>query len=217
MALGPGARLGPYEITAQIGAGGMGEVYHARDTKLGRDVALKMLPDAFANDPERLARFEREARTLAALNDPHIAQVYGFEESERAHALVMELVDGEDLAQRVTRGPVPLDEAVSIAKQIAEALEDDGRDDSRNRRLHGARAGKREACRQACGYLGLRLRPLRDALRPTDLRRGRDRVGRDRRGDQGGARLEGATRRHTAARAHAARAVPAEGPEAPSS
>src|ERR671913_1967548 len=120
MALSPGARRGPYEITAKIGAGGMGEVYRARDAKLGRDVALKILPDAFANDPDRLARFEREARTLATLNHPRIAQVYGFEDNR---ALVMELVEGEDLSARIARGAIPLDEALPIARQIAEALE----------------------------------------------------------------------------------------------
>src|SRR5687767_3687734 len=97
----------------------MGEVYRARDTKLGRDVALKILPDAVANDPERLARFEREAKTLASLNHPHIAQIYGFED----RALVMELVEGEDLSARIARGPIPLDESLPIARQIAEALE----------------------------------------------------------------------------------------------
>ena len=119
MSLAPGIRLGPYEITAQIGAGGMGEVYRARDTKLDRDVALKILPELFASDPERLMRFEREAKTLASLNHPHIAQIHGFEE----RALVMELVEGEDLSQRIARGAIPLDEALPIAKQIAEALE----------------------------------------------------------------------------------------------
>ncbi len=120
MALSPGARLGPYEITAAIGKGGMGEVYRARDTKLHRDVAIKVLPDLFARDPERLARFDREARTLAALNHPHIAQVYGVEGT----ALIMELVDGEDLSQRLARaGAIPLDEAVPIALQIGQALE----------------------------------------------------------------------------------------------
>src|SRR5712691_1845511 len=98
MSLAPGARLGAYEVVAAIGAGGMGEVYRARDPKLQRDVAIKVLPDLFAHDPERLARFEREARTLAALNHPHIAQVFGVEESGTIHALVMEFVDGEDLS-----------------------------------------------------------------------------------------------------------------------
>src|ERR671911_2368553 len=113
MALAIGARLGPYEIVAPLGAGGMGEVYRARDTKLNRDVAIKILPATFAADPDRVARFEREARTLAALSHPNIAQIYGLEGS----ALVMELVEGEDLAQRIAGGPIPLDEALSIAKQ----------------------------------------------------------------------------------------------------
>ena len=97
MALSTGTRLGPYEILGALGAGGMGEVYRARDTKLNRDVALKILPDAFANDPDRLARFTREAQTLAALNHPNIAAIYGLEESGGVRALVMELVEGEDL------------------------------------------------------------------------------------------------------------------------
>ena len=123
MALTPGARLGIYEIIASIGVGGMGEVYRATDTTLGRQVAIKILPDAFASDPERLARFEREAKTLASLNHPHIAAIYGFEKSAGMHALVMELVEGPTLADRVAQGPIPLDEALPIAKQIAEALE----------------------------------------------------------------------------------------------
>jgi len=123
MPLGPGTRLGPYEILSALGAGGMGEVYRARDTKLDRDVAIKVLPEVFAAEPERIARFQREAKTLAALNHPHIAAIYGIEESDGTHALVMELVEGEDLSQRISRGPVPLDEALPIAKQIAEALE----------------------------------------------------------------------------------------------
>ena len=118
-----GQALGPYTISAQIGEGGMGEVYRARDTKLHRDVALKMLPTAFALDPDRLARFEREAHVLAALNHPHIAAIYGFEESNGVQALVLELVDGQTLADRLAQGPIPLDEALLIAKQIAEALE----------------------------------------------------------------------------------------------
>src|SRR5262245_2375592 len=119
MPLPPGTRVGPYEITGKLGAGGMGEVYRARDTKLNRDVAIKVLPDLFAADPERLARFTREAQTLAALNHPHIAHVYGLEGT----ALVMELVEGEDLSAIIARGPVPAVEALSIAKQIADALE----------------------------------------------------------------------------------------------
>jgi serine/threonine protein kinase len=123
LALAPGTRLGVYEVTAQIGEGGMGQVYQARDTKLHRDVALKILPDAFARDPDRLARFTREAQTLASLNHPNIAQIHGFEESGNVRALVMELVEGEDLSQRIARGAIPITEALSTAKQIAEALE----------------------------------------------------------------------------------------------
>ena len=123
LALTPGARLGPYEVIASIGAGGMGEVFRARDTKLNRDVALKVLPDVFASDPDRLARFTREAQTLASLNHPNIAHIHGLEESGGVRALVMELVEGEDLSQRIARGAITLDEALPIARQIAEALE----------------------------------------------------------------------------------------------
>src|SRR6476660_6713530 len=123
LALRPGTRLGAYEVTAQIGEGGMGQVYRARDTKLNRDVALKVLPDSFANDVDRLARFTREAQTLASLNHPNIAGIYGIEESGGVRALVMELVEGDDLSQRISRGAIPLDEALPIAKQIADALE----------------------------------------------------------------------------------------------
>ena len=119
-----GARLGPYEITAKLGEGGMGEVYRATDTKLDRQVAIKVLPAAFTEDKERLARFEREAKLLAQLNHPNIAQIYGMEASGEAHALVMELVEGPTLADRLAQGALPLDEASSLAKQIAEALEE---------------------------------------------------------------------------------------------
>ena len=119
----PGTRLGGYEITALIGQGGMGQVFRARDTKLNRDVALKILPDAFASDPDRLARFTREARTLASLNHSNIAHIHGLEESGEVRAIVMELVEGEDLSRRIARGALPLDQALLIAKQIAEALE----------------------------------------------------------------------------------------------
>jgi serine/threonine protein kinase/Tol biopolymer transport system component len=123
MTLPGGTRLGPYEVVAAIGAGGMGEVYRARDTRLKRDVALKILPESFATDPDRLARFQREAEVLASLNHPHIAAIYGIEESNDTRALVIELVPGETLADRIARGPIPLDDALPIAKQIAEALE----------------------------------------------------------------------------------------------
>ena len=123
MALAAGTKFGPYEITGAIGAGGMGEVYEARDTKLGRNVAIKVLPTAFANDPERLARFQREAKMLAALNHPNIATIHGLEQSDGTQFLVMELVPGETLADRVKAGAVPLEEALKIAVQIAEALE----------------------------------------------------------------------------------------------
>ena len=123
MSLTPGTHLGPYLVSVQIGEGGMGQVYRARDTRLDRDIALKILPAAFAHDVERLGRFQREAKTLASLNHPHIAAIYGLEESGGVSALVMELVEGEDLSQRIARGPVPPDEALRIAPQIAEALE----------------------------------------------------------------------------------------------
>jgi len=119
-----GTRLGPYEITGPLGAGGMGEVYRARDTQLNRSVAIKVLPELFAVDAERLGRFTREAQTLAALNHPNIAQIYGLEASGGStRALVMELVDGEDVSAIIARGPIPLNEAVAIARQIADALD----------------------------------------------------------------------------------------------
>ena len=123
LVLNLGACIGPSQIVGRLGAGGMGEVYRGRDLRLKRDVAIKILPGAFASDRDRAARFEREARTLATLNHPHIAQIYGVEESDAGRALVMELVEGETLAERLARGPLPLDEAVPIARQMAEALE----------------------------------------------------------------------------------------------
>ena len=123
MALSVGSRLGHYDVTALIGEGGMGQVYQATDTKLNRQVALKILPEAFATDPDRLARFQREAQVLASLNHPNIAQIHGIEEDEGTRALVLELVEGPTLADRISKGPIPLDEALPIAKQIAEALE----------------------------------------------------------------------------------------------
>ena len=123
MTLTPGTRLGVYEITAQIGVGGMGEVWRARDTDLGRQVAIKVLPDAFAHDADRLVRFEREAKTLAALNHPNIASIYGLEKADGIRALVMELVNGQTLADRIAMGAMHLSDALPIASQIAEALE----------------------------------------------------------------------------------------------
>src|SRR5215216_2609057 len=123
MPLTPGTRLGPYEIAAQIGVGGMGEVYRATDTNLARQVAIKVLPASVAADPDRLARFDREAKTLAALNHPNIAAIYGLEKSSGITALVMELVEGPTLADRIAQGAIPIDEALPIAGQIAEALE----------------------------------------------------------------------------------------------
>src|SRR5262245_10769306 len=131
MSLPSGTKLGPYEILAPLGAGGMGEVYRGRDTRLNRDVALKILPHVFALDPDRLARFKREAQVLAALNHPNIAAIYGLEgqdgrdgrDRSQPIALVLELVEGPTLADRISRGPIPIDESVAIAKQIAEALE----------------------------------------------------------------------------------------------
>jgi len=123
MSLTPGTRLGPYEILSPLGAGGMGEVYRARDTKLDRDVAIKVLPEAFVADPERVSRFQREAKTLAALNHPNIATIHGLEEGEGVFAIVLELVDGPTLADRIAAGAVPVDEALAIARQMAVAIE----------------------------------------------------------------------------------------------
>lgn len=123
MPLAAGTKLGPYEINSLLGAGGMGEVYLAQDTRLGRSVAIKILPENFSCDPQRMVRFDREAKVLASLSHPHIASIYGLEESNSVRALVMELVDGPTLAERIGQGPLPLDEALPLAKQIAEALE----------------------------------------------------------------------------------------------
>jgi eukaryotic-like serine/threonine-protein kinase len=119
----PGTLFGSYEVAALIGVGGMGEVYRARDKRLDRDVAIKILTESFANDADRLARFEREAKTLASLNHSNIAMIHGFEEANGIQALVMELVEGPTLADRIAQGPVPVDEALPIARQIAAALE----------------------------------------------------------------------------------------------
>src|SRR5436190_4956708 len=123
MALSPSTRLGAYEVLALLGAGGMGEVYRARDTNLNRDVALKVLPASFTSDPERLARFRREGQVLASLNHPSIAAIHGLEESCGTQFLVLEFVNGESLDKRLGRGPIPVEEALPIARQIAEALE----------------------------------------------------------------------------------------------
>ncbi len=123
MTIAPGARLGHYEVLSPLGKGGMGEVYRATDTKLKRDVALKLLPESFIEDPERLARFEREAQLLAQLQHPNIASIFGIEENDGVRALVMELVEGPTLAERLESGALPLEEALSVARQIAEALE----------------------------------------------------------------------------------------------
>src|SRR5215468_8992838 len=119
-----GSKLAHYEITTHLGSGGMGDVYQATDTKLGRSVAIKFLPEAFSHDTERVARFQREARVLASLNHPNIAAIHGVEQIDARHFLVMELVPGETLADRIKRGAIPIEEALPIAKQIAEALEE---------------------------------------------------------------------------------------------
>src|SRR5262245_38887911 len=123
MPLKTGTRIGPYEVIASLGAGGMGEVFRARDTKLNRDVALKVLPEVFTADPDRLARFKREAQLLASLNHPNIGAIYGFEDSDGVQALVLELVEGPTLADRIAEGRLGRDEALPVAKQIADALE----------------------------------------------------------------------------------------------
>src|SRR5438552_4543930 len=123
MALCSGTRVGHYEILAPLGVGGMGEVYRARDVRLGRDVALKTLPECFIKDPERMVRFEREAQVLAAFNHPNIASIYGLEESNGIRALVIELVEGPTLAERIASGPIAMEEALRVAREVAEALE----------------------------------------------------------------------------------------------
>src|SRR5882762_1422711 len=123
MSLAVGTQLGSHEITGLLGKGGMGEVYRARDTKLKREVAIKILPDKFSSDPERVSRFQREAEVLASLNHPNIAAIHNLEEANSARFLVMELVEGETLADRLKRGPFPVDEALNVAMNICEALE----------------------------------------------------------------------------------------------
>src|SRR5262249_41624386 len=123
MSIKPGTRIGPFEVMSPLGEGGMGVVFRAHDIKLQRDVALKLLPHHLASDPERLARFQREAQLLASMNHPNIAQIYGLEDSTAQQCIVMELVDGETLQERLRRGPILINEALPIATQIAEALE----------------------------------------------------------------------------------------------
>src|SRR5262245_60930052 len=123
MSIGVGTKLGSVEITALLGKGGMGEVYRARDTKLKRDVAIKILRDEFSRDPDRVRRFQREAEVLASLNHPNIAAIYDLATQDQSQFIVLELVDGETLADRIARGPIPIEEALNAAKPIAEALE----------------------------------------------------------------------------------------------
>src|SRR2546425_6437189 len=123
LALAIGTQLGSMEVTALIGRGGMGEVYRARDTKLKREVAIKVLPDEFSRDAERVSRFQREAEVLASLNHPNIAAIYDLQEAHGSHFLVLELVEGETLAERIKRGRIPMEEALQIAKNICSALE----------------------------------------------------------------------------------------------
>jgi serine/threonine protein kinase len=123
MSLAVGTRLGPYQIVSPLGAGGMGEVYRARDTRLKRDVAVKVLPEPLATDADRVARFQREAELLAGLTHQHIAAIYGVEEDDGTRALIMELVEGATVADRLAQGPIPVDETLAIARQLAEALD----------------------------------------------------------------------------------------------
>jgi serine/threonine-protein kinase len=165
-----GQRIIHYEIVDRLGAGGMGEVYLAQDTRLGRNVALKILPEMFAADDERVARFEREARVLASLNHPNIAALYGLERAEGKSFLVMELVEGQTLAERITRGPIPVEEALKIACQMAQGLETAHEKGIVHRDLkprdcgvYVAGAGEGTGYGRQDGYLCFRLCPLRDA------------------------------------------------------
>jgi serine/threonine protein kinase len=157
-----GRTVNSYQLVARLGEGGMGEVYRARDSRLDRDVALKLLPEAFAADANRIMRFKREAQLLASLNHSHIGAIYGFEEDAGTYALVLELVEGPTLAARIAQGPLPLDEALPIARQIVVRG---------NRAVHESRAGTWQTCRQALRHLGVRLRALRNAHRPQAVRR----------------------------------------------
>src|SRR5580765_1647052 len=170
MSLSAGIRLGPYEILSALGSGGMGEVYKARDTKLDRDVAIKVLPDTFAHDRERLARFEREAKTLAALNHPNIAHIHGFEDSTAVPALVMELVEGPTLADRIARGALPIDETLKVAAQIADALAAAHEKGIVHRDLKPANVKSRQTAWSKCSTSDWR-RPLAANRHPTSRSR----------------------------------------------
>jgi serine/threonine protein kinase len=165
MPLSVGTRLGPYEVVSAIGAGGMGEVYRARDTRLDREVAVKIVPELFASDPDRLLRFEREAKTLASLNHPNIAQIHGIEGADIVRALVMEYIDGEDLSQRIARGPLPLDEALPIA---ASSIATSSRRTSRSARTAPSRCST-SACRRRS--IRARRRPISANRRPSRRQR----------------------------------------------
>jgi len=229
--LAAGSSIGPYEIVALLGAGGMGKVYRARDTRLKRDVAIKVLPDLFARDRERLNRFRHEAQLLASLNHPHIAAIYGVEESADHTCLVLELVDGPTLSDLVARAAsrskpsgLPVADALSIAQQIGEALEaahDKGivhRDlkpsiDSRDRGLHVTGAGEGSGGGPAQRPLRVRVRPLRNAHRREGIWR-RDGHGDVGRGVERRTRLESTARRHAAICPSRAAPLPGKGPQA---
>jgi serine/threonine-protein kinase len=169
LVLTPGTRLGVYEILTHIGAGGMGEVYQAKDTRLKRDVALKVLPDRFSQDASRLGRFQREAELLATLNHPNIAAIYGLEDASGVRALVLELVEGPTLADRIAKGPIPIDEALPIARQIAEGLEAAHEQGVIHRDLKPANIKVRSDGTVKVLKLASRQNTHGDALRPDDL------------------------------------------------
>jgi len=215
VSLSPGAHLGSYEVLSPIGAGGMGEVYRARDTKLGRDVAIKVLPAAFASDHDRMVRFQREAHVLASLNHPHIATIHGLEESDSVRALIMELVEGPTLAERIAEGAIPLEEALEVAKQIAEALEYAHEHGIVHRDLKPAnvKLTKDGAVKVLDFGLVVRRGAVRDAGGPAAIR-GRDGAGDAGAGDDPGAALGGAAGGGALAGPGAAGALPDQGPEA---
>jgi serine/threonine protein kinase len=196
-----GKKVSHYSVTAKLGEGGMGEVYRATDTKLGRDVALKVLPEAFASDAsdaDRMARFEREAQVLASLNHPNIASIYGLEEADGVRCLVLELVEGPTLAERVEKGPVPLEEALPIARQMTEALEAAHERGVIHRDLKPGNVKVTPAGGPPGRHLGLRYRPLRDADRQAGVQRG-NRLGNARGSDDEGHRLGSSSGRYAAA------------------